>query len=80
MSFLPPGQTPQEVRGLAARSKDRENRLAKTIEQQAMLNQGDEGISETPRRRGAADRLRSVFRRGDSPARPPKDGVSDQDV
>ena len=44
--------------------KGAQKRREKAIEQRAMLDQDDEGVSEVPRKRGIADRLRRVLRLG----------------
>lgn len=63
MSFLPP--SPPDPEG--AKIDLSLERHEKAIEQQSMLNQNDEGVSEIPRRRGIADRLRSIFLRATRP-------------
>lgn len=60
--------------------KGAQERREKAIEQRAMLDEDDEGVSEVPRSRGMADRLRRVLRRGRSPARSLETGVSDGNV
>jgi hypothetical protein len=62
MSFLPPSRSPlpsdQALEGASSPGLD-------TIDQRAMLNQNDEGVSEVPRKRGLADRVRSIILRRD---------------
>jgi len=60
--------------------KGAQERREKAIEQRAMLDQDDAGVSDARRSRGIADRLRSVVRRGRSPARGSDTGVSDGNV
>jgi hypothetical protein len=76
----PPTPPPEDWRGLAARAEARQSRHEKAIEQRAVMTQDDEGISEVPRKRGIANRLQSVFLRGQSTARPPDVEVPDGDV
>lgn len=72
MSFLgsnfPSG--PGGERSLAGRVQDKRDRAENALGQHDLLNQGDDGISEAPRRRGIAARLRGLFRRDRSPAPP----------
>jgi hypothetical protein len=60
--------------------KGAQERREEAIEQRAMLDQNDAGVSEAPRNRGIADRLRRVLRRGRSPAPSSETGVSDGNV
>jgi hypothetical protein len=75
MSFLPRSPLPSDQAFEGA-----QERREKAIEQGAMLDQNDEGVSEDPRNSGIAGRLRSVLRRGRSSTRPPEAEVSDEDV
>ncbi len=75
MSYLPRSPLPSDQAFEGA-----QERRDKAIEQQAMLDQDDAGVSEVRRSRGRADRLRRVFRRGTSSVRPPEADVSDEEV
>jgi hypothetical protein len=65
--FLPPPPRPGSQSFEAARAADGH---ARAIERQAMLDRNDHGVSELSRKRGTADRLRSVLLRGNSSRRP----------
>jgi hypothetical protein len=60
--------------------KGAQERREQAIEQRAMLDQDDEGVSEVRPGRGIADRLRRVLGRGRSPARSSETGVLDGNV
>jgi hypothetical protein len=66
MSFLPRSPLPSDRSFEGA--KERKQRA---IDQQAMLNQNGEGVSEVPRRRGLADRVRSIL--GRDPSKPARE-------
>jgi hypothetical protein len=83
VSFTPqpgPDSGPGGYRFLKARAEDKRQNIEKLVEQKAMVNRDDEGVSEAPDRRGITERLRGIFQRRDASARPPERGVSGEDV